>query len=43
MSLPVQGAWIEMSMYAIVPTMKPSLPVQGAWIEIHLSTFSGVS
>ena len=36
MSLPVQGAWIE-----ILPAIRPkwltrSLPVQGAWIEIAI-------
>ena len=36
LSLPVRGAWVEMSMYEIVPTMKPSLPVRGAWVEIPL-------
>ena len=35
MSLPVQGAWIEiMSAGHSGCSKKPSLPVQGAWIEI---------
>ena len=34
-SLPVRGAWIEMTCAATHPTiMQLSLPVRGAWIEI---------
>ena len=37
-SLPVQGAWIEISMFTFGSAGRmPSLPVQGAWIEIFLS------
>ena len=40
MSLPVQGAWIEIlcTLYISAPT-PPSLPVQGAWIEIRRMGF----
>ena len=35
MSLPVQGAWIEIAQpVSTLYTIVPSLPVQGAWIEI---------
>ena len=35
MSLPVQGAWIEMQLIHDVSVDNVSLPVQGAWIEIQ--------
>ena len=38
MSLPVQGAWIEMYTVAQLHTYAQSLPVQGAWIEISRGT-----
>ena len=42
MSLPVRGAWIEISYCAANRSKVPSLPVRGAWIEIqrhsHVST-----
>ena len=35
MSLPVRGAWIEISSTsASASSVSPSLPVRGAWIEI---------
>ena len=34
MSLPVRGAWIEMSERAEAESHDASLPVRGAWIEI---------
>ena len=37
MSLPVQGAWIEMDTYAHIINCFLSLPVQGAWIEMFAS------
>ena len=33
-SLPVRGAWIEISMTMAICFSTPSLPVRGAWIEI---------
>ena len=34
-SLPVRGAWIEISLMVILPVARTSsLPVRGAWIEI---------
>ena len=36
-SLPVRGAWIEISICCVVVTPMLSLPVRGAWIEIFLS------
>ena len=33
-SLPVRGAWIEISSYSDVMLNQKSLPVRGAWIEI---------
>ena len=35
MSLPVQGAWIEIGKVRCAPGERVSLPVQGAWIEIN--------
>ena len=35
MSLPVRGAWIEISQPFSPPATAPSLPVRGAWIEIQ--------
>ena len=37
LSLPVQGAWIEMHKKRAVLQGKRSLPVQGAWIEMSLA------
>ena len=34
MSLPSQGAWIEMELTAKKDNVTVSLPSQGAWIEI---------
>ena len=34
MSLPVRGAWIEISITRLFSHTFPSLPVRGAWIEI---------
>ena len=35
LSLPVQGAWIEIALKVVsVKSKSGSLPVQGAWIEI---------
>ena len=34
MSLPVRGAWIEMTLFTFVWQPLVSLPVRGAWIEI---------
>ena len=39
MSLPVRGAWIEISARRNPAADAGSLPVRGAWIEIH-STLS---
>ena len=36
-SLPVRGAWIEISVGAAALSRMPSLPVRGAWIEIMSS------
>ena len=36
LSLPPQGAWIEIISVMFVPKSLPSLPTQGAWIEIHV-------
>ena len=33
-SLPVRGAWIEISLNHTNDALKTSLPVRGAWIEI---------
>ena len=33
-SLPVRGAWIEMSIAYHLPRTLASLPVRGAWIEM---------
>ena len=33
-SLPVRGAWVEISGLAILCTMSMSLPVRGAWVEM---------
>ena len=33
-SLPVRGAWIEMLIEPVTPSIMLSLPVRGAWIEI---------
>ncbi len=33
-SLPVRGAWIEMSVWLHPQSQRSSLPVRGAWIEI---------
>ena len=38
-SLPVRGAWIEMSGKMLACTNLVSLPVRGAWIEILLLLF----
>mgnify|MGYP006995931425 CR=1 FL=1 len=36
-SLPVRGAWVEMSSVGFrSQKRKPSLPVRGAWVEISL-------
>ena len=38
-SLPVRGAWIEMSSpLQMMVVCGSSLPVRGAWIEIHVLT-----
>ena len=43
-SLPVRGAWIEISGFLEPQPPHPSsLPVRGAWIEIHLQNTKGVS
>ena len=34
LSLPVQGAWIEICFVMSFPFLRRSLPVQGAWIEM---------
>ena len=34
LSLPVRGAWIEISLGILFPLPQLSLPVRGAWIEI---------
>ena len=34
MSLPVQGAWIEIAQFLRSAAVPVSLPVQGAWIEM---------
>ena len=34
LSLPVRGAWIEISLIVRLFGTKESLPVRGAWIEI---------
>ena len=33
-SLPVRGAWIEITYYLYYPPFGVSLPVRGAWIEM---------
>ena len=38
MSLPVRGAWIEISLHKYHSNHKASLPVRGAWIEIGSAT-----
>ena len=38
-SLPVQGAWIEISAWEDSSGTNRSLPVQGAWIEIENDAF----
>ena len=47
LSLPVRGAWIEMSIFLQMSECSESLPVRGAWIEIKNSgikqSISGVS
>ena len=40
MSLPLRGAWIEISVIEIFMMIPPSLPLRGAWIEIELGTRS---
>ena len=35
MSLPVRGAWIEISAARRISSVRSSLPVRGAWIEIR--------
>ena len=35
-SLPVRGAWIEISIDPVMPSIMLSLPVRGAWIEMHI-------
>ena len=35
-SLPVRGAWIEISLGIVHTVLQGSLPVRGAWIEILL-------
>ena len=42
LSLPVQGAWIEMVISGEHSRIILSLPVQGAWIEIDKSIFDGI-
>ena len=44
MSLPVRGAWIEISFASTSPAENRSLPVRGAWIEMagHQPTSHGV-
>ena len=37
-SLPVQGAWIEITIGMKNVVIAPSLPVQGAWIEMRWKT-----
>ena len=34
MSLPIRGAWIEISTYELASKIDASLPIRGAWIEI---------
>ena len=34
MSLPVRGAWIEITAYELYFAPETSLPVRGAWIEM---------
>ena len=41
MSLPVRGAWIEISVHANSPRLQKSLPVRGAWIEIKMMVKNG--
>ena len=36
MSLPVRGAWIEITLILLVVIFELSLPVRGAWIEIQI-------
>ena len=43
LSLPVQGAWIEMGENVHDAISFASLPVQGAWIEIFISAAEGSS
>ena len=41
-SLPVRGAWIEISeRYVEHGRLHPSLPVRGAWIEIPCDALNG--
>ena len=37
MSLPVRGAWIEISIFGLFRILFESLPVRGAWIEISFN------
>ena len=47
LSLPVRGAWIEISAEEAVEAAVVSLPVRGAWIEISITIcgweFTGVA
>ena len=36
LSLPVRGAWIEITIRPFRPLMLVSLPVRGAWIEMTI-------
>ena len=38
-SLPVRGAWIEISISATSSKFPPSLPVRGAWIEMYFRSY----
>ena len=40
MSLPVRGAWIEMTLGTLMTRYLPSLPVRGAWIEMAMKSCS---
>ena len=40
MSLPVRGAWIEISNALMRSFKSSSLPVRGAWIEILMAVHS---
>ena len=35
MSLPMRGAWIEITLLAMLLLIVASLPMRGAWIEIR--------